>query len=77
MICKAAEYKNGYIFTPNSTDEDFQTIVKEYRKSPKGFRCLIVNEETVKNFRVSLLSSSIITINKKLADGVFFINGVY
>lgn len=73
MICKSAEYKNGYIFTPTSTDDDFQKILKSYDK----VNCLICNENTIRNFRRGFMGQSIITINKKLADGVFFINGVY
>lgn len=73
MICKSADYKNGYIFTPTSTDEDFQKILKQC----PNFRCLICNENTAKNFRIGLFGKQCITINKKLADGVFFINGVY
>lgn len=73
MICKSAEYKNGYIFTPTSTDDDFQKILKSYDK----VNCLICNKNTIRNFRRGFMGQSIITINKKLADGVFFINGVY
>lgn len=73
MICKSAEYKNGYIFTKTSTDKDFQRILKQYDK----VRCIICNENTVKNFRQPFLSSPRITINNKLADGVFFVNGVF
>ena len=73
MICKSGDYRNGYIFTPSSCDADFQEILKSYDK----VNCIICNENTIKNFRVGLLGQNIITINNKLADGVFFINGVY
>lgn len=73
MICKHGDYKNGYIFTPSSTDEDFQNILKSYDK----VRCVICNKNTSRNFKIGLLGHSIITINNKLNDGVFFINGCY
>jgi hypothetical protein len=70
MICKSAEYQNGYIFTPSSTDEDFQKILEQYPK----VNCIICNENTIRNFRQPYGSKPGITMNKKLADGVFFIN---
>lgn len=73
MICKSAEYRNGYIFTSTSTDKDFQEIIKNH--SP--VHCIICNENTVKNFKQPFWSNPCITINKKLSDGVFFINGIY
>lgn len=71
MIYKSAEYKNGYIFVPSSTDDDFQRILKSYKK----VNCVICNRTTLKNFTAN--SVHLITINNKLADGVFFINGTY
>ena len=73
MIHKNGDYKNGYIFTKTSTDEEFQKIIKRYDK----VRCVICNKNTVRNFRNPYYSNVGITINNKLADGVFFINGVY
>ena len=73
MICKHKDYKNGYIFTPTSTDEDFQKILKSYDK----VNCILCNENTVRNFKTPFWSNSHITINKKLADGVFFINNIH
>lgn len=73
MIHKASEYKNGYIFGPSSTDKDFQEILKSYSK----VNCIICNEKTRKNFRVGMFTNPMITINNKLTDGVFFINGTF
>lgn len=70
MICKSAEYKNGYILTTTSTDEEFQEIIKSYDK----VNCVICNKNTVQNFKNPFLSNPCITINNKLNDGVFFIN---
>ena len=74
MIPKHADYKNGYVLAANSTDEDFQEIIKSYGDN---YHCLICNSSTAKNFRTSFLGYSTLTINEKLADGVFFINGVF
>lgn len=74
MIPKHADYKNGYILATNSTNEDFQEIIKSYGDK---YHCLICNSNTAKNFRIELLGNPTITINEKLADGVFFINGVF
>lgn len=75
MICKHGDYKNGYIFTSTSTNdnEDFQEILKTYDK----VRCIICNKNTARNFRVGLLGNNIITINNKLNDGCFFINHLF
>lgn len=74
MICKHSDFKNGYIFTRTSTDDDFQKILKTYEK----VSCIICNERTRRNFRDGILCTNPpITINKKLADGVFFVNGIY
>lgn len=74
MIYKHPDYKNGYVFAPSSCDKDFQDILEEYRKTPKGLRCVICNENTLRNF---IVWSPVLVINKKLVDGVFFINGVF
>ena len=72
MIYKSAEYRNGYIFAPSSTDADFQKILKSYDK----VNCVICNSLTRKNFMVGVFGANIITINNKLADGVFFVNRI-
>lgn len=73
MIYKNEDYKNGYVFAPSSTNEDLQEILKSYDK----VNCVICNSNTRRNFRIGILGQDIITINNKLADGVFFINGLY
>lgn len=73
MIYKHGDYKNVYIFAKSSTDKDFQEILKTYDK----VNCIICNKNTAKNFRVPIFGYSIITINNKISDGCFFINGTY
>ena len=73
MICKHGDYKNGYIFTSTSTDEDLQEIFKSYDK----VRCVICNAKTARNFRPNYLGSNIITINNKISDGCFFVNNTF
>lgn len=73
MIYKAAEYKNGYIFAPSSTDSDFQAILKSYPK----VNCIICNQNTLRNFRNGPIANPMITINNKLVDGVFFVNNTH
>lgn len=67
MIYRSAEYQNGYIFAPSSTDADFQKILKSY----DYVSCVICNSVTRRNFKTGTIG---ITINNKLADGVFFVN---
>ena len=73
MIYKHPNYNNGYIFVETSTDKEFQEICNSYDK----VNCIICNNKTVRNFRIPLLGHSIITINNKINDGCFFINGIY
>lgn len=73
LICKSAEYKNGYIFTPTSTNRDLQEIFKKYDE----VRCVICNSKTARNFKVSSWGYSTITINNRISDGCFFINGAF
>ena len=71
MICKSAEYMNGYIFTPTSKSTDLYEILDSYDE----VKCVICNKKTKANFRVEG-GYSILTINNKLADGVFFVNQI-
>ena len=63
----------GYILTPTSTDRDLQEIFKKYDE----VRCVICNSRTAKNFKVSSWGYSTITINNKISDGCFFVNGTF
>ena len=73
MILKHSGYKNGYIFTSTSKDEDLQEIFESYDK----VRCIICNTKTAKNFKTPIWGYSIVTINNKISDGCFFINGAF
>lgn len=72
MINKIKDKKNGYILTDDSTNEEFQKIQARYKK----INCIILNKNTRKRIRLGLISNNIITINNKLPDNVFYINGV-
>lgn len=73
MISKAAEYKNGYILGSSSTNKDLQSIFKGYDE----VKCLICNYKTSKNFRTGVMGRNVITINNRVSDGCFFVNGVF
>lgn len=80
MILKSGDYKNGYIFTPSSTDKDMQEIYEDYKKKGIKVKCVICNIKTARNFDYEPDTNRDcmgLTINNKLADGVFFINGTY
>lgn len=74
-IIKDNQFKNKYILQQDSTDEEFQEILKGYT-----FKCIICNRETAKHFgrKISFLGGCLpITINNNMLDGVFWINGIY
>lgn len=74
MIWKNPKLKNQYAFTRTSTSEDLRNVLRSYDK----FNCIICNENTRKMFKVNFLDGNPpITICKKLADGIFFVNGIY
>lgn len=70
MIEKIAGTKNGYTISQDSTNEDFQRIIK----SRKGVRCILVNRNTREHFRVGLLGRDTFTINNRINDQEFYIN---
>ncbi len=70
MIYKSAEYENGYILAESSRDKELQAIFDKYDE----VKCVIVNRNTAKNFGVN--GRSIVTVNNRLADGVFFVNRI-
>ena len=74
-IIKSKDFKNKYILTEESNNEDFQSIIKSYPK----FKCIICNRKTSKCFKSHwmFLGNPPITINNKVPDGVFWINGMY
>lgn len=76
MIVKDENFKNKYILQKDSTNEDFQEIMKSYQK----FHCIICNKETAKYFKRQLsflLGNSVVTINNSVPEGVFYINGKF
>lgn len=85
MIYKHPNYKNGYIFAPSSNDLDLQKIYETDYNGYDNVKCIICNNKTKKNFRISDSLGfahedqfiSIITINNHIADGCFFINHLF
>lgn len=65
-----AETKHGYIIDEESTDEDFKKIKTAYDK----INCIICNRNTSRYFGTPFLGTSIVTINNKVPDNVFYIN---
>lgn len=62
MINKDITHENKYQFTETSTNEEFQKILKRYKK----INCIICNSQTAKCFKRGLFDFSAITINNKL-----------
>ena len=73
MIGKINGKKNGYALLEDTTNEEFQSLLKSYPK----VKCIICNERLYSRFRVGTFGKNIITINKKIPDGIFYVNGVY
>lgn len=77
MIAKLEGLQNGYALLRSSTDEEFQAILKQY-KDENNFKCIICNNHTAKCFVPSIEPCTLpITINNKMLNGVFYINGVF
>lgn len=75
MILKIDGYKNCYQFTDTSCTEDLKQIREQYE--PTGVRCIICNRTTSKHFKLGLFTPRILTINNKVPDGYFYLNGKY
>lgn len=71
-ILKDDRLRNKYILQDDSTDDDLKKIIKG-----KNINCIICNRNTAKRFRFPLFGHSVITINNKMMDNVFYINGVF
>ena len=68
MIYRLKDTTNGFVVDSSTTKEDLLQLFSSVR----GARCVICNGETAKS-----LPLKPICINKKVADGVFYINGRY
>lgn len=76
MILKDKQFRNKFILQDDSTNADFKEILKTYNK----VCCIICNRNTAKRFRVRsaiIFGPSNITINNKIPDQIFWINGIY
>lgn len=72
MIAQDRKYKNRYILTETSTNDDLQMIIDQYEK----INCIICNGYMAgMYFRNN--SGRFITINNNCENGVFWINGMY
>ena len=71
MIYKSAEYENGYVLSKSSRDRELQALFDKYGE----VKCVIMNRKTARNFRCTN-GRSIVTVNNRLADGVFFVNKI-
>lgn len=71
-ILKDNRFRNKYILQDDSTNEEFKKIIKD-----RKVNCIICNSNTAKRFGTSFFGKSIITINNKMLDDVFYINGVF
>lgn len=71
-ILKDNRLRNKYILQDDSTDDDFKSIIKG-----KKVNCIICNRNTAKRFKTTLLGHRTVTINNKMMDNVFYINGVF
>jgi len=73
MIARLKDTQNGYALLKSSSDEDLQSILKQYLDKD-NFKCIICNNRTAKCFKPSIVP---ITINNKLLSGVFYINNIF
>lgn len=68
MIYRLKGTTNGFVVDSTTTRDDLLQLFSNV----DGANCIICNGETAKS-----LPLKPICINKKVADGVFYINGVY
>lgn len=73
MLGKVEGKKNGYAILEDTTNEEFRSLLKSYPK----VRCIICNERLAKRIQYGVLGHNITTINNKIPDEIFYINGVY
>lgn len=73
MLGKVEGKKNGYALFDDTTNEEFRALLKSYPK----LNCIICNERLAKRISYGILGQSITTINNKIPDNIFYINGVY
>jgi hypothetical protein len=71
-ILKDDRFKNKYILQSDATNSDLMGILHG-----RNIRCIICNRNTAKRFRIGLFGENIITVNNKMEDNVFFINGFF
>ena len=67
MLGKVEGKENGYAILEDTTNEEFQALLKTYPK----VRCIICNARLAKR-----IQCKIITVNNKIPDGIFYINRI-
>ena len=73
MIGKIKSKKNGYKIMEDTTTEEFKDLLKSYPK----VNCIICNKHLAERIKYGPLGHSITTINNKIPNDTFYINGVY
>ena len=69
MIVKLDGFKNKYRLTKSSNSRDLSDLIAKYGK----FRCIICNKKTALRFDRRYY----VTINNKVEDNVFYVNGFF
>ncbi len=69
MIVKLDGFKNKYQLTESSNSRDLIELIAKYKR----FRCIICNKETALRFA----RRDYVTINNKVEDNTFYVNGIF
>ena len=69
MIVKLDGFKNKYQLAESSNSRDLSDLIAKYGK----FRCIICNKKTALRFD----RRDYVTINNKVEDNVFYVNGIF
>ena len=69
MIVKLDGFKNKYRLTKSSNSRDLSDLIAKYVK----FRCIICNRKTALRFDRRYY----VTINNKVEDNTFYVNGIF
>ena len=73
MIRKVDGFKNKYEVIDPTSKEEFELFLREHAN---GLKCVISNSYTASRFGI-VPGEKYCTINKKIQDNEFFLNGVF
>lgn len=73
MLGKIEGKKNGYVILEDTTNDEFRKLLKSYPK----VKCIICNAKLAERIQYGINGHSITTINNKIPDNTFYVNGVY